>query len=327
MFVSHRFRRHALVIAALALATVWSSAADLRAQGDRITLPRKPGPSQTLTVHLTQDMDLQMSMGSATPDGAAPAADESQARPPMKLSGNMMIEGTQKFGELDDQGRLPCEFTYTDASMDMKMNGMSMPSNDFKDQYVGKSMSFAYGPDGAVTNLKVPDSPQAANVTSTVQQALNAFTMSIPTKPLAIGESAQMPFTMPLAMPLPAGATPPSFKGTITYTLVRVDGSGNNRIAVLDQKLDATADGPLPAPPGAPGAPGANLTMHMSGTGQVSMDLTRGVARTGEMTTTMDGSIKRAQGAPSSPGMPPGDVRIQGSTKMKMSTDPADRDR
>jgi hypothetical protein len=327
MFVSHRFRRHALVIAAFALATVWSSPADLRAQGDRITLPRKPGPSQTLTVHLTQDMDLQMSMGAAPASPAGASDSQSQSRPPMKLSGNMMVEGTQKFGEVDDQGRTPCEFTYTDASMDMKMNGMSMPSGDFKDQFVGKSMSFAYGPDGAVTNLKVPDNPGVANVQSTIQQALNAFTMSIPTKPLAIGDTAQMPFTMPLAMPLPSGGAPPAFKGTITYTLVRVDGSGANRIAVLDQKLDATANGPLPAPPGAPGGAGANLTMHMTGTGQVSMDLGRGIARSGEMTTTMDGSIKRPEGAPSQPGMPPGDVRISGSTKMKMSTDPSDRDK
>jgi hypothetical protein len=332
MFVSTSFSRRLLVIGALALATAWSSPVDLRAQGDRITLPRKPGPGQTLTVHMTQDMDLQMSMGGASAD--AVDSGDPTTRPPMKLSGNMMVEGTQKFGELDDQGRTPCEFTYTDASMDMKMNGMAMPSQNFKDQFVGKSMSFSYAPDGTITSVKLADMPGAAGVQSTVQQALNAFTMSLPTQALAVGETAKMPFTMPLAMPLPGGATPPAFKGTITYTLVRVDGSGNNRVAVLDQKLDATASGTLPPPPGqvaagqaAPG--GANLTMHMTGTGQVQMDLARGVARSGEMTTTMDGSIIRAAGSQPSPspaGMP-GNVKIQGNTKMKMSTDPKDTDK
>jgi hypothetical protein len=319
MFVSHYFSfpRRALVIGVFALAP-----ALLSAQGDRVTLPRKPSPNQTVTVHMTQDMDLQMSM-SAPP--SAPGNDDSSApqqRPPMKLSGNMMVEGTQKFGDVDDQGRTPCEFTYTDANMDMKMNGMSVPSQNFKDQFVGKSMSFAYGSDGAITAVKVADtSPNAASIQSTVQQALSAFTMSIPTQPLKVGETAKMPFTMPLAMPLPGGGTPPSFKGTITYTLVRVDGAGDSRIAVLDQQVDATAEGPLPAPPGAPA--GASLSMHMTGTGQAQMDLTRGIARSGEMTTTMDGSIRPPAGAQAQPGQPPpGNVKIQGSTKMKMSADP-----
>jgi hypothetical protein len=330
MFVSSRFRHHALGAGLLALATVWSSPAALWAQGDRVTLPRRPSPNQTVTVHMTQDMDLQMSMGATPAAGGgddANASPSQPARPPMKLSGNMMVEGTQKFGGLDDQGRTPCEFTYTNAAMDMKMNGMSVPNQNFKDQFVGKSMSFAYGQDGSVTAVKVADtSPNAAGIQSTVQQALSAFTMSIPAQPLAIGETAKMPFTMPLAMPLPGGATPPAFKGTITYTLVRIDGSGNNRVAVLDQKVDATAEGPLPAPPGQAGS--ASLTMHMTGTGQSQMDLTRGIARSGEMTTTMEGAIRPAAGAAPQPGQPPpGNVSIQGSTKMKMTADPKEGDR
>jgi hypothetical protein len=70
--------------------------------------------------------------------------------------------------------------------------------------------------------------------------------------------------------------------------------------------------------------------MHMTGTGQVQMDLARGIARSGEMSTTMDGTITRqvppssgdtAQGTPP-PAGGPGDVRIQGSTKMKVSAEP-----
>jgi len=138
MFVSKNWGTRVLLVGALAFAPVL-----LAAQSDQVTLPRKPSPNQTVTVHMTQDMDLQMSMA---PPPAAPGSDDNAApqRPPMKLSGNMMVEGTQKFGELDDQGRTPCEFTYTDADMDMKMNGMSVPSQNFKDQFVGKSMSFAY---------------------------------------------------------------------------------------------------------------------------------------------------------------------------------------
>ncbi len=319
MFLSRyvSMSRPALLAGALALAAAGSAPALLRAQGDRVTLPRKPSPNQSIVVHMTQDMDLQMSMG-APPAGASD--DSAPQRPPMELSGSMMVEGTQKFGELDDQGRTPCEFTYTDADMNMKMNGMSVPSQNFKDQFVGKSMSFAYGNDGSITAVKLPDtSPNAAGIQSTVQQALSAFTMSIPTQPMQVGDTAKMPFTMPLAMPMPGGGAAPAFKGTITYTLVRIDGSGDNRVAVLDQKVDATAQGPLPAPPGQ--ATGASLMMHMTGTGQAQMDLTRGIARSGEMTTTMDGSITPPAGAPAQPGQP-GNVKLQGSTKMKMSADP-----
>jgi hypothetical protein len=332
MSVSSRFRRRVWLIAAFALATAGPFHALLDAQGERITLPRKPGPNQTLTVHLTQDMDMQMSMANSNaeadapnqqsqPQSSQPQGQPPRAMPPMKLSGAMTMEGTQKVGETDDEGRTPCEFTYTDASMDMKMNGMSVPNQDFKDQFVGKSMTFMYAPDGTITNMKLPDTAgPTAGVQSTVQQALNAFTISMPTQPLSIGESAKMPFTAPLAMPLPGGQKPPSFVGTVTYTLVRVEGSGRNRVAVLDQKVDATATGALPAPGS---QSGAKLMMHMIGTGQVQVDLARGFARSGEIQTTMDGSITRT-GGQTQPGMP-GDVHLQGSTKMKMSTSPQDR--
>jgi hypothetical protein len=337
MSVSSRFSRRALGITVLALATAWSSPAPLRAQGERITLPRKPGPNQTLVVHLTQDMDMQMSVPAANADtGAATGADAAtppratpppQSMPPMKITGNMMMEATQKVGEVDDQGRTPCEMTYTDANVDMKMNGMAMPNQDFKDQFVGKAMTFAYAQDGSVTDVKMPEnSPQTAGIRAAVQQGLSAFTISLPTQPLAVGESASMPFSVPLALPLPGGATPPSFKGTITYTLVRIDGAGRDRVAVLDQKMDATAQGALPAPGGgAAGAPatGPNLTMHMTGTGQVQVDLARGIAREGDIQTTMDGTIKRGEG-PSQPGVP-ANIRLQGTTRMKMSAKPDDR--
>jgi len=340
MFASSRCRlgRRALLGAfALALA-VSSSDAPLRAQGgERITLPRRPSPNQTLTVRLTQDMDMQMTMAPAEAGGGG----QPQGMPPMKVNGSMMMAATQKVGEPDDQGRTPCEFKYTDASMDMKMNGMSLPSEQFRDQFVGKSMSFAYAPDGSVTDVKMPDTPGAAGMKSTVQQALSAFTMSLPTQPLAVGESAKMPVTIPLALPMPGGATPPSFKGTITYTLLRVEGSGNNRVAVLDQKMDATAAGPLPAPGAAPtagggaagggpsaqsGAAAGGLTMHMTGAGQVQVDLARGVARSGEIETTMEGTMKRGPGAPASPLMG-GDLQLKGTTKMKMVTSPQAEDR
>jgi hypothetical protein len=328
MSVSSRFSRRVLAITAVALATAWSSHAQVRAQGgERITLPRKPGPNQTLVVHLTQDMDMQMSMAAADTGAAgADSAPPPQAMPPMKISGNMMMEATQKVGEADDQGRTPCELTYTDASMDMKMNGMAMPSQDFKDQFVGKAMTFAYASDGSVTEVKMPeDTPGGAGIKAAVQQALSAFTISLPTQPLAVGESASMPFSVPLALPLPGGATPPAFKGTITYTLLRIDGSGPNRVAVLDQKMDANAQGSLPAPGGAAGGQGGpSLTMHMTGAGQVQVDLTRGIARSGDIETTMDGTIRRPEGGQIQPGVP-GNVRLQGTTRMKMSTNPQDR--
>jgi hypothetical protein len=328
MSVSSRFSRRVLAIAAFALATAWSSHAQVRAQGERITLPRKPGPNQTLVVHLTQDMDMQMTMaGANAAPGGSDGATPPQTMPPMKISGNMMMEATQKVGEADDQGRTPSNLTYTDASMDMKMNGMAMPSQNFKDQFVGKAMSFAYAPDGSVTDVKMPeDTPGSAGINATVQQALSAFTISLPPQPLSVGESASMPFSVPLALPLPGGATPPAFKGTIVYTLVRVDGSGTNRVAVLDQKMDATAQGALPPPGGAAAGQGGgpNLTMHMTGTGQVQVDLARGIARSGDIETTMDGTIRRGTGA-SQPGAPPGDIRLQGTTKMKMSTNPQDK--
>jgi hypothetical protein len=271
------------------------------------------------------DVDAGGAPGAPGAGGAGP-----QRMPPMKLTGSMTMEARQKVGSTDDQGKTPCEFTYTDANMDMKMNGMSLPNNDFKNQFVGRSMSFAYAPDGTVTDLKMPDNtPGAAAITNTVQQALGQFTMSLPTQPLSVGETAKMPVTVPLALPLPGGAKPPAFKGTVTYTLVRVEGSGNERVAVLDQKMDATAEGALPAPGGnASGQPGGTLTMHMTGNGQISVDLARGVARSGEIETTMDGTIRRlspsAGGQPQQP-QPGGDVKLQGTTKMKMSMQPQDR--
>src|SRR5215471_19880012 len=117
MSVSRRFSRRVWLIPAFTLATVWASHAPLDAQGDSITLPRKPAPNQTLTVHLTQDMDMQMSMANSEvdapsqPQSSQPEGQPPRGMPPMKLSGAMTMEGTQKVGETDDQGRTPCEFT------------------------------------------------------------------------------------------------------------------------------------------------------------------------------------------------------------------------
>jgi hypothetical protein len=331
MSVSRSVRRRvkvAVLATALASTGLAIAAAPVGAQGDSITLPRKPGPNQTLVVHLTQDMNMQMSMagadvdagGSTQPGGQAPGPQRTP--PPMKLTGIMMMEATQKVGTPDDQGRMPCEFTYTDANMDLKMNGMSLPNQDFKNQFVGKSMTFAYASDGTVTDIKLPDNTPGAQA---AQQALGSFTLSLPMQPLSVGESAKMPVSVPFAIPLPGGAKPPNFKGTVTYTLVRIEGAGNERVAVLDQKMDATAEGAIPSPTGA--GTGGTLTMHMTGTGQIQVDLARGVARSGEIETTMDGTIKRQApaGSEPQPGQPAGDVRLQGTTKMKLSTTPQDR--
>ncbi len=363
MVASNRVRlmRRSLLGASVALLTVF--AVEMGAQGgERIILPRRPSPNQTLAVKLTQDMDMQMTV--MPPEGAQGQQQIPGTPPPMKVNGTMSMAATQTVGKPDDQGRTPCEFKYTDASLNMKMNGMEMPGDQFHDQFVGKTMTFAYAPDGSVTDVKVPDTPGAVGMKATVQQALNAFTLSLPAKPLSVGESATVPVTIPLSIPMPGGATPPTFKGTVTYKLLRIDGSGNNRVAVLEQKMDATAEGNLPGPGGASsttgsgatasgaasggasggagssasgatgggrsmsagGAPnGATLTMHMSGGGQVQVDLARGVARSGELETTMDGTLKRpTTGAMALMG---GDLHMQGTTKMKMSTDPQETER
>lgn len=356
MVASNRVRlmRRSLLGGSVALLTVF--AVEMGAQGgERIILPRRPSPNQTLAVKLTQDMDMQMTV--MPPEGAQ---GPQQTPSPMKVNGTMSMAATQTIGKPDDQGRTPCEFKYTDANLNMKMNGMAMPGEQFHDQFVGKTMTFAYAPDGSVTDVKVPETPGAVGMKATIQQALNAFTLSLPAKPLSVGESATVPVTIPLSIPMPGGATPPTFKGTVTYKLLRIEGSGNNRVAVLEQKMDATAEGNLPSPgasstagsgatasggtgSGASGGAGstasgggrsmsaggasngASLRMHMSGGGEVQVDLARGVARSGELETTMDGTVKRpATGAMALMG---GDLHMQGTTKMKMSTDPQETDR
>jgi hypothetical protein len=315
------------VSAAIVLAAV-----PLFAQGDRIILPRRPSPNQTLTIRLTQDMDMHITVLPANPsqggEGQPPAV------PPMNVVGTMSMEATQKVGERDNEGRIPSEFKYTDAGMNMKMNGMSVPAGDqFHDQFVGKTMTFAYGPDGTVTDVKVPDTVGSDALKASLQQAISSFTMSMPAKPLSIGESATVPFSAPIPMPLPGGGAPPQLKGSMTYTLVRIEGSGSNRVAVLDQKMEATAEGSLPSPGASDGsrggaggsgtgAAGPGVMMHVKGTGQLQMDLARGVARSGELQTMMDGTLKRPANGPMS--LVGGDLHLEGTTKMKMSTNPAE---
>ncbi len=251
-------------------------AASLQAQSDKITLPRRPAPNQSFSVKMTQDVDMAMTVegeGAPTTGG------------PMKTSGQISVTMDQKIGAVDATGLLPVEVTYTDAGGEMTVNGQAMKLSQMRDQVVGKSLKLQLDAAGGVSKADVPEGLEMSE--QMLRQMWESFAGRIPATPLAVGEKFTMPLSIPMPIPV-AGEQGTKLEGTVTTTLAKVEGTGANRLAYLDQVFEGglntavkrTAD-----------SPEVKVNMKMSGTGRVTVDLARGVMPSGDTTFKINGEV------------------------------------
>jgi len=266
----------ALVLVPLALA----------AQGETVSLGPMPWPNQTIKTTMTQIIDMEVTMSGAPPGGAA-RRDPQGPPGPMRSLGKIVFDSTQTVGGWDAEGHLSMNLTYDRVTADMTMNGKAVPTQNMFDSLTGKTLTATFDAQGKVVDFKAPD--DLAAMMPSLKDLMASVTGRLPMVTLAVGETTTAPLNMPLPIPMP-GAAPMTLTGQTTFKLVSVHRDGDERIASLEQKSDATltSSTELPGPNG-PIAMNFNFTVVGGGTTEWNPD--SGFVKSSTATSTIDGTM------------------------------------
>jgi hypothetical protein len=181
---------------------------------------------------------------------------------------------------------MPAEITYDEILVERSINGKPVPVENAGGMLAGKTVTFTYDGKGNVIDVKAP--PDIGFSGDSLKEMMGSL-VSLPDVPLAIGETATMPFSMPLPIPSP-GEEPLNMKGRARYKLLELLKDGSDRIARFEQtveaKLDTTVDLPLPS-----GLAKVYLNFSVTGGGGVQLNVDKGVVKSGDVLSTIDGSM------------------------------------
>lgn len=250
------------------------------------TTPRA-GQHQRQQIDLHAVMRMQVEAGpEATEEQRAKIA---QAGERMKQGGPikmaMRMQHTMKVDAADAAGWLPMTIAVANqgGSMEVGGNTVPLPANKVGD------LSFAarFNPKDFSFELQKFEggSPEVNEVMAQQGKAMIGEALqlhkALSQRPLKVGESVEVPLTMPLPMPLPGGAGKMDSK--VRYTLVRVDKGVAHFDLGMDMQMDVNT--PLPKPAAAASAaepaesadstatPPPMLHMAITGTGKGSSAL------------------------------------------------------
>lgn len=254
------------------------------AQGERITLRGNPVPNQTVHVGMSQEMAFDIVM-------------EGMSMGPMRMEGVTRFSTTQQVGAPDAQGRITALVIWDDVAVDLKMNGNPMGAGAAS-PLIGKTISIVYDAQGKLVDVQIP--AELGEAGNSVKQMLTSLSGSIPNVTLGVGDTVTVPISIPIPIPLP-GAQAATMESRTTSKLVAIELDGSDRIAVLDQVIEATLNQPLDMP-GPSGTMSVNLVLKMSGTGKLRLNVDKGFVQAGnsdmkiEMTMLMQGMTMKMNG-------------------------------
>jgi len=275
------------------------------AQSEKITIRMVPEPNQTIRMNMTQEMQMDIVMEPIP--GLPPGA----AMPPMKMLSKTVTAMTQKVGPANAQGNVESEIVYDDMRTESTMNGQRFPSN-MNTPFVGKRMTVTYDKAGNVVDFKLP--PDLGLPPESLRDMLKTISANLPSVPLAVGETANVPLDFVIPIPIPSAA-PLKVDGQVTHKLVSVETGADGRIGRFEQTLDGkmvhTLEFAVPT-----GNVKMTIDFTMSGGGSVLVNLVKGVLRSSESTATFGGKISMAPGAAPAP-MPP--MTLQGTIKTTIA--------
>ena len=101
---------------------------------------------------------------------------------------------------------------------------------------------------------------------------------------------------MPLPIPAP-GPEPLNITGQTKYRLLALEGEGDDRIARMNQTVEAglvtTMDIPLPK-----GSAKVSIQFNVSGSGALELNLGRGIMKSNQMIMTIKGDMTLTSDAP-----------------------------
>src|SRR5262245_43841167 len=264
-----------------------------------------PEPNQTVRMRAVQDMELNMSFESETPqEGSLPE--------PVKMVARAVFAITQKVGAPDKEGNISAEVTYDEVNSEMMMNGQPMEIGDKVDKFIGKKIMMTFNSRGEMIDLKIP--PDLGLPEEAFKQLLKSFYGNLPQTPIGVGEVATAPLDFTIPLPVP-GAPPLKIDGQIKSTLVSVEKDTTGRIAKFDQTVYGKMVSDLEVH-GTNGQIKMSLDFRLNGGGGMVMNVDKGVLRSSDSKATFGGKLKMA-GESSETKLPT--INIQGTMKVTVT--------
>jgi hypothetical protein len=250
-------------------------------QDTKVSMRTLPRANETMRFRMIQEMDMDITAvdsAEGEPDGAPPST--------TRVLGKTTFAFTQKTGSADKQGNLPVDVTYEQITVERSMNGV--PSGDgLGRDLVGRTVRMTYDKNGKVVDVKVP--ADLAISADALRETMSSLLGNLPQSPLAVGESARVPFSAPLPVPTPAGDNL-TMTGEMHYTLRSVAREGKDRMASYDQtleaKLDTVSELALPSGPGK-----VHITFKLTGSGGLVLNIDKGVVTSGEVRSVIEGNM------------------------------------
>ena len=261
--------------------------------GERISLIWAPAPNQTIQFRIVQDTDVDVVMANM-PTGAGTAGD------PTKLGGKTQIEMTMRVGAPDARGRMTAEVVYDSITASMTVNGVPVSTNSAVAPLQGQTMTATYDAQGALVDVKGPESLAASGVD--LKELLMTLVGRMPTTSLAVGETATIPLDVPFPLPMPGGRSM-HLTGQAVYKLISIAREGDARIANLDYTTDAKMASELPI------GDRGSLTMdvRMTGGATCQWNVDRRYMKASDQKMTFEGSVS---GGP--------DMTMHGTMRVQM---------
>lgn len=270
-----------MAILSLALISVTSFAQTDKPE--KVSLHMTPKPDQASKLRMVTEVDMEMSFEGEIPPAQA-------AMNPMKIQMKSVTAFTQKTGPLDKQNRFEMEMVYDDVSVEMMMNGNSLPIGDEMAQLKGKKIKVTMDQNGNIFDVQAPKETQMD--AAAFKELLKSLYGALPTESMAVGETATVPLNMALPLPLP-GSGPINLQGSSKIKLLAVEKEGSSRLAKLDTVSEARMTS-LVDFPGQNGSAKMKMEFSMTGGGPSSVNLDKGMVKTNELLMTLQGKMSPA---------------------------------
>lgn len=247
---------------------------------EKVSLRMTPKPDQTAKLRMATEMDLELSFEGAGAD--------QPALPMMKMQMKSVTAFTQKTGPLDKQNRFDLELVYDDISAEIMMNGNAVPVGDEMTKLKGQKIKVTMDQNGNVFDVQAPKETQMD--AATFKELLKSLYGALPTELMAVGETATVPLTMALPLPLPGSNGPLNLQGSSKIKLLAIEKEGTNRLAKLETVSEARMTSVMDFP-GQNGPTKMKMDFSMTGGGPSSVNLDKALVKTNDLIMTLQGKM------------------------------------
>jgi len=246
------------VVGLVAAAMIAAFRAPLGAQADVVTIQLPPRPGQTIHVQTTQSYDTV-----TTPP--VPGRD------PIVNHGELTSAYAETVGPRSNDREYTVRLTFEEAPGLLR-------------SLVGTPVDAVFDERGRLQRVALP--APLADASDQMRPLVAAFVAENwlqgwpPSVTLSVGASASVPSAIQL--PMPGAGNGVGISGGRTLKLVSIGRDGSDRIATLEQTVEASMSGPMTG--------GASPSIDVSGTGTIEWNVDRGYARRIDLEVTVDGS-------------------------------------